>query len=339
LNSKIPKVRISILNWNAAKATLQCIDAVEKIIEGANVNVKLRVIDNGSEEADFCLLEERLTPEQLTRLERNQGFAGGHNSVIQEALDASDDYIWILNNDAIVTHNALNEMISIMESDPRCAAVSPVLIEEQQEGSDRIDFLGSYHDWPTLQSIRLKDEKLTRTAEQDRPQDMWVAGTAPLYRVSSLAHVGGFDQNYFAYFEDNDLGVRLSAAGWTSRMAYQAKVLHGAHQDMFRDRPPYYFYLMTRNAFLFWLKNCAIWQRPSRVLRLLARSLWMARELTESGFLAKRDAYLQGLLDGLKMQGGEPNLKKPVPRALKALASHFPYRGYALFDRKKDSLQ
>lgn len=339
MNCITPKLRISILNWNAAKATLQCIEALDQVLQGVNVNAQLRVVDNGSVEADFRLLEESLMPAQLTRFERNQGFAGGHNFVIQEAIDAAEDYIWILNNDAIVTHDALNEMISIMASDPRCAAVSPVLIEEQQAGNDKIDFLGSYHDWPTLQSIRLKDEKLTRIAERDRPQDMWVAGTAPLYRISSLAQVGGFDHNYFAYYEDNDLGVRLSSAGWTSRMAYQAKVLHGAHQDMFRDRAPYYFYLMTRNAFLFWLKNCALRQRPARMLRLLARSLWMARQLTESGFLSKRDACLQGLLDGLKMQGGEPNLNRDVPRVLKALASHFPYRAYALLDSKNGCIQ
>ena len=338
-HTQTPNVRISILNWNKAETTIRCIHSLAPILCSTQMNANVHVVDNGSDPIDFRLLKNLILPSiELTRFERNQGFAAGHNFVIKQAIMAQDDYIFVLNNDTLVAPNALSEMINVMQSDPHCGAVSPVIVEQALHTPASINFIGSYHDWANLLSVRLTEKDEVLVAESTRPLDMWVVGTAVLYRVSSLIEVGGFNENLFAYYEDNDLGARLSSAGWKSRMAFDATVTHSIHKDMYNDRPEYYFYLMTRNAFLFWIKHSNYRKRFSNKLRLLARSLWMARELVEAGFPAKRDACLQGLLDGWKMKGGEPCLNQRIPGVLKYFVRYFPYRIYALLNQNSKNI-
>lgn len=329
----LPSIRISILNWNSIDKTLVCLSSLQQALVSGEFNVCLRVTDNGSDQNECEAVKARFPSAQVTRSERNQGFAPGHNRVIQEAIDAGDDYVWVLNNDTEISQGVLEELIRVLESDPVCAAVSPVLLEPQDaQGRQIVDFLGSYHDEVTLQSVRLKDAASAKAAELDRPFDMWVAGTAVLYRVSALRQIGGFDHVYFAYFEDNDLGLRLAKAGWTSRMAYAVSLIHHAHDDMFSDRPPYYFYLMTRNSFLFWLKHSPPADRRRRRRRLFARGMWTARCLHEKGFPDKRDACLLGVVDGWRGRGGPVRLGSAPARWMIALAARFPYKFYLLFD-------
>lgn len=324
-------ITISILNWNGSSKTISCINSLETSVKNCGINIKLRIIDNGSSLEDFSILQNRIRRPELTRLEKNVGFAAGHNLSIHAAIRAGDDYIWLLNNDCILEENPLPEMIRIMESDQKCGGVSPVILEKNSN-AETIDFLSSYHDWDILQSIRLKDFKLAEATEQSQPKNMWIAGTAPLYRISALKEIGGFDQNFFAYFEDNDLGVRLSNAGWNSRIAYNTRIFHGAHDNIANDRPPYYFYLMTRNSFLFWIKHSNPQNIPRNYIRLLARALWKARELNDLGQISKRDACLNGLADGLRMRGGEPLFERNPNRYLIKAAKYFPHRALKLLD-------
>lgn len=323
------RVRVSVLNWNAAEETLACVTSLAALTPRPGMELILRVVDNGSSPEEVAKLEAGLPPGCLRRLERNLGFAPAHNLIIDEAIEAGDDYIWVLNNDAVVTDGALAACLRLLEGDPRCGAVSPVVLE-QRDGGEVIDFLGSYHDWKALASPRLKSEALTRVAERERPLDMWVAGTAVVYRVSCLGEIGGFDPHFFAYFEDNDMGARLARAGYHNRMAYDAVVYHKAHNDMYADRPPYYFYLMTRNGFHFWRKGRSWLGRLRVSLRLCARALWTARELSEAGYATKSEACLLGLVDGVRGIGGAPNLQQRVPPLLLKLGRKFPYKAYAL---------
>lgn len=327
------KIRISILNWNAIDKTLACIESLEQALVGIPFDIRLRIIDNGSAPTESEALRHRLGDTKLIHFRQNQGFAAGHNVVIQEAIHSGDDYIWVLNNDTQVSTGVLEALVNMLEEDATCGAVSPVLLEPADaQGRHAIDFLGSYHDLATLRSVRLEDAKSALDAERERPFDMWVAGTAVLYRVAALRQVGMFDHNYFAYFEDNDLGMRLAAAGWTSRVAFEAKLIHHAHDDMLRDRQPYYFYLMTRNAFLFWLKYCPEDERGRRRRRLLARSLWTARNLHDGGYLDKRNACLRGAIDGWNGISGPVRIDETPPRWLIALSAKFPHKVYCFMD-------
>lgn len=307
--TKIHTVLISILNWNAAEATLDCIDSLQT----QNTNgfqVKLAVIDNGSRQNERSILEKGMAARgvPLIQLETNLGFAGGHNNSMKAAIDADIDFVWLLNNDATVKHNTLAEMVRLMEQDSGCGAVAPVSIAEHD--AERIDFIGARHDWKSLTSIRSCSATETNSLEQTHSSDMWVAGTAVLFRTSALKEIGILDEKLFAYFEDNDISARLAAAGWKNRVALNAKIVHACHEGKDTNRPPYFFYLMQRNFFRFWRKNTPSPYRRLLNVRLLDRSLYEVNKLYHEGFEQLGDAALLGVSDGFWGKSGAPRLDR-----------------------------
>jgi len=80
----------------------------------------------------------------------------------------------------------------------------------------------------------------------------YVTACAVLYRSSILRHVGLFDEDYFMYYEDSDLGYRLRAAGYKSVIHPRAGALHHVPRDLGRRQlQPHFLYYLHRNRLLF----------------------------------------------------------------------------------------
>jgi GT2 family glycosyltransferase len=302
-------ILISILNWNKASETLRCIESLVSQ-DTAGLRVALRVIDNGSRPSEWKELGKELDARSIPfkRLEQNLGFAGGHNLSLREAIDANFDFVWLVNNDSTVLPDALQKLVDVMRQDAACGAVAPVSIAEHDPS--HVDFYGARHDWHTLTSVRMSSMDETVASEQARSADMWVSGTAVLFRVSALKEVGVLDEKLFAYFEDNDISARLAHAGWKNRMVFDAKIVHACHDGSDTNRPPYFHYLMQRNSFMFWRKNTPKQYRKLLEWRLLDRSLYEVNKLYFDGFNKLGDAALLGVSDGFWGRSGAPSLER-----------------------------
>lgn len=325
INTTPPSVAVSILNWNSAEATLDCVRSLLRIDQVGFVP-RIVVVDNGSFAVDVERLRAGLSewPEiELLRLASNHGFAGGHNRVLERCLADGTDYVWLLNNDTVVAPSALARLVFFLETVPRCGAVSPVIRALHDE--QVMDFCGARHDWPALDSQRpsLLDE--ARAMQASVPEDVWVHGTAVLLRTAALREIGLLDEAYFAYYEDDDLGVRLSRSGWSSRICFDADIRHARRTVLYTQRPAYYFYLMARNAFLFWGRHALAPHRRRLRSRLLSRFLMEAAVLRARGQREKSYACLVGAVHGLRGRTGPPSFNERPPRWI-ALASRLPYR-------------
>lgn len=306
-------VLVSILNWNSAELTLKCVESVFSLVLPAHVSVQLMVVDNGSSAADHQLLRAGLqgTAVALVRNEVNLGFTGGHNLAIAQALNRKIDFIWLLNSDARANKETLAQLLAQMNAAPRCGASSPLIVRLGRP--DIIDFAGAVHEWALLDSIRPLELTKARALSAARPGDIWIVGTAILFRCAALREVGLLDERYFAYYEDDDICARLAAAGWDCALVFDAVVEHACFEGVIYDRPPYFFYLMARNAFRFWGTHTPRAQRRLLSLRLLETWTFMANRLHLRDLPAKRDACLLGIVDGLRGRHGAPDLKRPVP--------------------------
>jgi GT2 family glycosyltransferase len=310
-------VIVSILNWNTAAMTADCVQSVLQLQPDPDVKLSVIVIDNGSAEQDWALLQQRISSPQveLIREPSNLGFAGGHNVAIALALARNADFIWLVNSDSLLAPDALTRMLALMDADPQCGATSPVVTALHDE--NKIDFCGAQYDWKNLESIHAGTVAQARQMEADQPLEMWHAGTVVMFRVAALRAVGPLNADLFAYFEDGDIGVRLIRGGWTNRMAFDARAMHA--QPNVKERPAHYFYLMYRNAFLFYL---AFTPQPFRRmirLRLLARTLFTANRLTYTGHPLKANACMLGAMDGLAGRGGVPNLQRQPSLLMQSL--------------------
>ncbi len=318
------RVVVSILNWNNALSTLNCVRSLLASTDHT-LDIRVTVVDNGSDIDDWMALSEGLKkdPVQLIRLDTNIGFAAGHNVVIREAIHDGFEYIWLLNNDTSIPHGVLQKLVRFMDGDPACGATSPVIYALHD--SSIIDFCGACHDWKNLRKIIPTGIDESRRLEASNPDDMGLYGTALMLRATALQKAGLLNEDYFAYYEDDDISKRISSAGWRNRVCFDAKIFHRRTSDSFVERPDYYSYLMSRNDIFFWVQygKGDLHKKLIR-LRLVSRSLIRASRLRSRGMLKKNESCLLGIHHGLTGRGGSPDLEAGPPRWMRFVSRYVP---------------
>jgi GT2 family glycosyltransferase len=304
-------VIVSVLNWNTAQLTADCVASILKLEHGDALRVQVVVLDNGSRADDWQQLQASLDASRVTlvRQERNLGFAGGHNVTMRMAVEQNAEFVWLVNSDSILEPSSLSKLVAAFDADPRCGAASPVIRALHDERL--IDFCGARHDWKNLDSIRSRSVEEAQALEAQGMEDMWLAGTLVMFRVEALKQVGLLNEKLFAYFEDDDIGVRLSRGGWHNRLVAHASAWHA--QPNVKERGPHYFYLLYRNSFLFYLEHTPAPYRRLIRLRLIDRALFTANRLYRKGHDKKAEACLLGIVDGLRGRGGPPDLERQPP--------------------------
>ncbi len=321
------KVLVSILNWNGIDTTRACLNSLRSLQESG---VTVVVSDNASRNDEAAHLQREYPDIEVLSNPENLGFAGGHNKVIELAIARGFDYIWILNNDCTVKEGDLAGLLAVAEADPAIGLVSPVIELPSADGKPVYQFCGAWHDWRALKSVRPLDIEQIRSQAQKTPMDMWVTGTAILGRCSVLKEIGGFDERYFAYYEDNELSVRASRHGYRCEMAYSVSMLHHSFANSF-DRPPHYFYFCSRNELLFWSENTPEPYRARVKRRIVARVMLEARNLYDSGRRPQAEACVAGLIDAASGRLGPMRRSFSGGSWLGSIARTFPYRlGFAL---------
>ena len=170
-------------------------------------------------------------------LGRNAGYGGAVNAAAG-SLDPAVRWILICNPDVRMLPGSLDLLVDRLEADPSIGAVGPRVLNE--DGS-------TYPSARALPSIRTgighalfanlwRSNPWTRTYraasdDSDEARDAgWLSGSCLLVRRADFDTIGGFDEGYFMYFEDVDLGMRLAAAGRRNLYYPPARVVHeGAH--------------------------------------------------------------------------------------------------------------
>ena len=323
------KVLISVLNWNRAEKTLHCLDSMRDQRATTQADVTILVIDNGSGAADVARLEAGMAGGEaiLKRLPVNLGFTGGHNVAIDIAIKEGYDFIWLLNNDAAVMPGTLEELVTVIQASDHCGAVSPVL-RDIDDGTTVARCINT-HDWAKLKDRRILSVEEGRRFQAEHPEATWVDGTAVLFRVAALRDTGPLDDNLFAYYDDNDIGVRLAAKGWFSQCAFNATVLHDV-KKLYEEFPLYMVYLLQRNEMLFWHKNTPSPYRRFLTMRLLDRALYDANRLYRNGWKKQADTTLIAVSDYFGSKFGGPSYDRKVPFLMRAACALS-----ALYYRKK----
>lgn len=312
------KVLISILNWNGADKTIECVQSVRRSVLPSSLQCDIRVVDNGSGAAQVAMLNEGLPANvELVVNPENTGFTGGQNLNMRHALAHGYDYVFLLNNDTVVDPQAIAELIREMHSDARCGAASPVIA--RLGNRDIVDFCGAIHEWRHIDTLRPGSLADAPRFLAEHADQIWAVGTALMLKVAALREIGCLDERMFAYYEDDDMGARLIAGGWRTRIVLSAVVEHACFDGDMYQRQPYFFYLMTRNAIFFALKHVPDGYRRGLRLRYIDRSLVMAEKLFSQGQADKARACMLGLADGLSGRGGPPVLDRPVPLWIRAL--------------------
>lgn len=335
-------VLISVLNWNSAAQTIGCVAALRRALSDVETRLAIVVLDNGSRPEDLDLLRQQLdgTDVSIERVEQNLGFAGGHNRQIARAHAEGFDYVWLLNNDCEIEPGALARLLAHMAANPDCGAASPVI--RTKDNPEVFDFCGALHDWARLDSRRATTLSEAIEMQARHPRAIWLAGTAVLLRTRALLQIGppgqALSEDFFAYYEDDDLCCRLQGAGWTTQIVPDSVARHSSHQDIYRDRPPHYFYLMSRNALLFWQRHTPAHHRRWIRYRLSCRAFLNAQRLRERGMPDKAEACVLGVQDAWLGRKGALDLARRPSPLFRLWSRHFLYGLFARVEQVQGRL-
>src|SRR3989338_9859960 len=235
-NSLKPLVSIIILNYNAGKLLLEC---VESVFNTNYTNFEVLVIDNASSDNSHKICKEKFERIYLIENKTNLGYCEGNNVGVQKA---SGEFIVILNPDTVVDSNWLNDLI--------------VAYYIYGDGIYQPKFLTTT-DHKILMStgnmIQLFGFGYSRSkGEADKNQFEnheligYASGTCLFTSSKIINKIGMFDPFLFAYHDDLDLGWRAIMMGLASRYVPKSIVYHPPEGFSFKWTQ-FKYYLLERN--------------------------------------------------------------------------------------------
>ncbi len=295
-------ISVVIVNWNRRELLRACLESLRR---QSGISFETIVVDNGSNDGSPDLARE--FGAQVICNQSNLGFCAANN---QGITASRGEYVALINNDAEAEPGwlaALHRACS-SASDVGMAA-SKVLVWEDPT---RIDKAGHLI-FPDGQNRGRGAGALDR-GQFDRAEEvLWPDGCAAMYRKSMLDRIGGFDEDFFAYGDDAELGLRARIAGWRCLYAPDAVVRHHRGSTMGKgsaDR----LELIERNRVLLALKLfpwSLLWLNPVYFgMRLAAGALMAGRGAGDTahfpglaGKWAMANAILRGDLAALGLAG------------------------------------
>ena len=214
--SKNPLVSVIVLNYNAGKLLLNCIESIKK---SAYKNLEIIVVDNISTDKSQKICKEKYPDIKLIQNDENFGYCEGNNIGIREA---KGDYIIILNPDTIVESNWIEELISAYNKfgdglyQPKFFSLDEKLVLQSTGNMLHIFGFGFARDKGKI------DDKKMEVIEKIN----YASGTCLFTSKVVLDKVGLLDPFLFLYHDDLDLGWRAAQIGINSFYVPQSIIYH-----------------------------------------------------------------------------------------------------------------
>ena len=282
-------VAVVVPNWNGARFLGDCLQSLTR----QSAPAWIIVVDGGSTDGSRELISERFGEVTVVALDGNPGFAGAVNRGIELALAGSAEFVALLNNDAVADPDWLARLLVAARSHPEAGTVTSKLLL-----SDRfhIDSTGDFYSSWGWAYPRGRDEVDHGQYDDPRFREVFCgSGGASLYRTAMLKEVGLFDEDYFAYLEDQDLGFRAQLMGWKARYEPEAVAYHrlmGTSSTMAH----FGRYQAIRNCIYLYVKNVPhplCWKYLAKFLAGL--TLMAANDVRRRRFTAIAGAYVEAL--------------------------------------------
>jgi len=239
-------VSIIIPNWNGKHLLVDCLESLKN---QTYCNFQIIIVDNGSEDDSLSFLEKNYPEVDVIEFEFNAGLSVAVNAGINAS---TSEYVVVLNNDTEVCESWLAELVNAMDDDATYAYATSKILNFNNHSM--IDSVGvGYNRFGLAIKIGLNEKDC---GQYDQSVDVFsVCMTASIYRRSMLEDIGYFDEDFFAYKEDIDLGVRARLAGYRCCLIPSAKAYHLGSQANAECLSNFRLRLETKNSFNTLIKN------------------------------------------------------------------------------------
>jgi GT2 family glycosyltransferase len=281
-------VAIILLNYKdyAEKYLAECIDSLRK--QDYQGKMKIFIVDNASSPESAAFLYKNVPEAELILNKNNDGFAKGNNDAMKLALAQGFEYIVLFNLDTVVEINCVSEMVKVFEITNNQETITKQIqnskfkIQNSPIGAvqarlmlwpekDKINSLGNathflgfgfgtgYNEifQDSLSSGAIAQGEKFKI--QNLRSIFYPSGAAVMFKASVLKEIGLFDEEYWMYNEDQDIGWRIWLAGYCCVLADKAVVYHKYEFN----RSIRQFYWLDRNRIISIIRN---YRLPTLVL-------------------------------------------------------------------------
>ncbi len=278
------KLSVVILCWNDLNVISDCI---QSIIAGTHsTEYEIIVSDNGSSDGSSEFIRKNFPPCRVVENGKNLRFALGNNVGIKASCG---EYVLILNPDTIIHDGSLDRLIQFADRHPEAGAFGCRVLNP--DGSYQISarpFPTIRGEWIAATFLRplaylanyfVSDTYTGWNGDTEREVD-WQSGCCVMFRGDLLKQLGGFDEQFFYYYEEVDLCKRVRMAGRPILFTPNATITHLGGQstrrfklafelDKYITRYRYFYKYYGRKG----VKSCRRVSLASLRIRLLGHSL------------------------------------------------------------------
>jgi len=237
-------VSVIIVNWNGRQYLERCLNS---IFSQTYKNIEVIVIDNNSTDDSVEFIKKQFPKVRLIRNNKNYGYTKANNIGIKIS---NGKYVAIINNDTEAEPDWIENLVNVISSDSNIGmCASKILLFDKRNLIDSAGML-MYPDGLAVCRGYLKEDKDSYNKEEEV---LLPTACAALYRKDAVIDAGFFDEDYFAYCEDTDLGLRIRMLGYKCIYVPRARIYH-YHSGTIKDLS-LKIYLSERNR-LFTVIKC-----------------------------------------------------------------------------------
>lgn len=210
------KLSVIIPNYNGLTYLKRFLPSV---LEQQFDDKEVIIVDNGSDDGSDVWLKGLSKPLVIIELKENHGFS----KAVNEGIKISQgDYVFLINNDVMLPQGFLSKLYAYMIQKQNTFSVQAKMLKYDDQGiiddaGDNLNLLG----WSKRRGIGKSDNKYKRSANIFSS----CAGAA-IYKKSVFDEIGYFDEHFFAYLEDVDIGYRSRIVGYENWYCPDAVCFH-----------------------------------------------------------------------------------------------------------------
>jgi GT2 family glycosyltransferase len=230
-------VTVAIVNYNTCALTVDCIRSVFEKTSGPQFEIA--VVDNASTDGSHEIIPKTFPEIQFIKNEKNLGFGAANNLAVRRS---KAKYVLFLNSDTVLLNNAIRIFFDFMElpknNDVGCCGGELFNADRSRQAA--------YGNFPTLQQVvfiqselrsvfrKYYDKALAAAvvdaagSEKNVP---YINGADMFVRRSVLDRIGGFDEDFFLYFEETELCFRMDQHAIRRVVIPEARILHYGGQS------------------------------------------------------------------------------------------------------------
>ena len=240
-------VSVVLVNYRGTDDTIEALEHLKKL-DWSQDQLEIIIVENASGDDSEARLRAAAPHVKLVVSKENLGFAGGCNLGVAAS---SGQYLAFLNNDAKPDAQWIAAAVATFEKSPRIGAVASKVVD--WDGL-LVDYIGSAMTWFGMGYKPLTGQPLPTTPDVEQDV-LFGTGSAMFVRRDVYDELGGFDERYFMFFEDVDLGWRLNLKGYRYAYAPASIAFHKHHASMGSYGSFKETYLLERNALFTQYKN------------------------------------------------------------------------------------